>query len=57
MGEKMLGESKKTKRKKVGRCGGARSNFYRARGVSVEWVRRKKERGKEGWLKERDVEV
>lgn len=39
--------------------GGARSNFYRARGVSVEWVRRKRERGEKVkvWLKERDVEV
>lgn len=35
-----------------------RNNFYKVRGVSVEWVRRKREIREEveGWLKESDVE-
>lgn len=35
-----------------------RNNFYKVRGVSVEWVKRKREIGEEveGWLKESDVE-
>lgn len=52
-------EVKKRKGRRLVGVGGARSNFYRARGVSVGWVRRKRERGEEveGWLKERDVEM
>lgn len=53
-----MGEEVKNKRKEGESVLEEQRNFYKVRGVSVEWVRRKREIGEEveGWLKESDVE-